>query len=307
MRGLGGLQFGAREQSPVEDDPRYESRPQIADIDGDGKLDIVTTGWDGLPPDEIFIRYGVGPQLVPLPADGIDFGYVALGARLPPQPVSFTNLGPGTATALAREGEGDLGDFPISADTCSGATLGVSQSCTMGLGFTPTALGDRVAAFVLFAPDSDLVYPLGVIGTAEEPPTPPAIAPPPPPPLPPPPTVVPVPVAPSSAVSRPRVVPSTRRVLLRRGVRFTQTFPSAGRVRWTLLLPSANPTRRTVVGRATRTLTRAGTVHVVVKLTRAGARHVTRRRAGRITLRTSFTPAGKTRATVTSTTVRLRA
>ena len=259
MRGLGNLQFGPREQSTVDDDPRYESRPQIADIDGDGKPDIVTTGWNGLPPDQILIRYGLGPQLVPAPADGIDFGYVELGTRLPPQAVSFTNIGPGTATALAREGEGDLGDFPISGDTCSGG---------------PRRSHRRPRR-------------------SHRPP-PPA------------PTVAPPPVVPSSAVSKPRVVRTTGRVLLRRGVRFTQTSPSAGRVRWTLSLPSTNPARRVVVGRATRTSTRAGSVRVVVKLTRAGARHVTRRRAGRLILRTSFIPAGTTRATVRSTTVRLR-
>ena len=308
LRGLGGLQFGPRDQDPTDDDPRYESRPQLADIDGDGKPDAVTAGWNGLPPDRIFIRFGAGPQLLPTPSDGIDFGFVPLFQTVAPEAVVFTNTGPGTASGVTREDDGDLADFPVSGDTCSGATLAVGQACTVGFGFTPTAEGDRFALVGAAAVDSEYVFPAGLLGTGVEPsPAPPSPDPPPapapPPPPPPPPAAVPPPAAtPTAMVSKPRFTSPTRRGLLRRGLTFSQRLPSAGRVSWSLRLPSTG----IVIGRATRTLKRPGSVRVVLKLSRVGARQFTRRRATKLALRTSFKPAGKTRASVTSATVRVK-
>ena len=185
VRGLGGLQFGAREQSPVEDDPRYESRPQIADIDGDGKLDIVTTGWDGLPPDEIFIRYGVGPQLVPLPADGIDFGYVALGARLPPQPVVVHEH-----RARHRDRDSHVRARATSATSRSARTPAAAQRSASARA-APWASASRRRRWATASPPSSCSPRTPISSTrlaSSGPPRshrpPPAIAPPPPPPPP---------------------------------------------------------------------------------------------------------------------------
>jgi hypothetical protein len=58
--------------------------------------------------------------------------------------VSDTGTAPLHVGALQLAGA-DPGDFKASADTCSGATLAVNQSCTVQLGFEPTVAGAQSA------------------------------------------------------------------------------------------------------------------------------------------------------------------
>ena len=293
LRSLGGFAFGAREQAFVEDLPRYERNALLADVDGDGKVDVVTSGMEGnIGPHHAYIRYGLGPLLVPSPAD-IDFGYVALGSLAPAQAIAFENVGPGSVSFIGRDRGGDVLDYPVASDGCTGATtLAIGASCTVSFNFKPTVLGDRFGTFALFAPDSDFVYSATLFGTGvpQPGPAPPAPVPPPPPPVA---RLVP---------SRPAVTATTRRTLLRRGLRFTQVLPGAGSVRWTLTLPGSS---KTVFARGSRTLTRAGSVRVKLALRGSGRRAFTRRRATKLVLRTSYKPAGAVRRLL-ATTVRLR-
>lgn len=191
---------------------------------------------------------------------------------------------------------------------CTGATLAVGQSCTLGYAFAPLALGDRAASVAAFAQDADFVDSADLFGTGLPVPVPaPAPAAPPAPPTPAPAT--PAPVAPSpkpiasTAASAATVTRTTRHLLLIRGLRFTQSFPAAGRVHWTLALPG----RRIVVASATRTLRSAGMVRVTLRLSRAGRVAFSHGRGTRLVLRTSFTPTGRSQPSVTSTAVRLAA
>jgi uncharacterized repeat protein (TIGR01451 family) len=106
---------------------------------------------------------------------------------------------------------------------------------------------------------------------------------------------------------KPVVAAATRRGLLRTGLRFTQRFPTAGSARWTLTLPAPGKTKAVVIASATRTLKSAGSVRVTLKLSNTGRRRlVAAKRATKLTLRTSFKPAGSSHRTVTTTAVRLR-
>jgi hypothetical protein len=296
VRGLGVLQFAPADRGQLYDLPRSEASPQLTDVDGDGKVDIVTSGWSGnLPPTHVFIRFGLGPQLVPQGSD-LDFGFAVLGTRTGSRAITFENVGPGTAAQVAREDAGDIGDFPLTSDTCSGATLAVGQTCTLAFAFAPTALEDRIAEVSTFAPDSDFVFGAGLIGTGLRViPTPPA---PPPPPPPPPPAAAPISL-------RPTITRTTRRGLLLRGLRFTQRFPAAGSVRWTLKLRVSRSRPAVVVARSTRTLRRGGSIRKTILLSRSGRRAVRRSRATTLVLQTSYTPTGGARRENSATT-RLR-
>lgn len=81
----------------------------------------------------------------------VSFGSVNL-ASSSTQPVTISNpssatqpLYPGPAATPAHLTGGNAGDFSIVSDGCSGQTLNPGQSCTIDVGFAPSALGARNA------------------------------------------------------------------------------------------------------------------------------------------------------------------
>jgi hypothetical protein len=110
----------------------------------------------------------------------------------------------------------------------------------------------------------------------------------------------------TNPLAKPLVAATTRRGLLRSGLRFTQRVPTAGSVRWTLTLPASGNAKAVVLGSATRTLTRPGTVHVTLKLSSAGRRRLAGKHPARLTLHTSLQAAGQSRHATTTVVVRLR-
>ncbi len=63
------------------------------------------------------------------------------------QAITVTNTGTVAFTLLAvTVGGANPGDFAKSSDTCTGAALSPQNSCMIGVGFTPTAVGDRSAS-----------------------------------------------------------------------------------------------------------------------------------------------------------------
>jgi hypothetical protein len=129
--------------------PSVISAWTLDDADGDGKLDLIA-----LVGSDVDIYYGRGPELLP-PAAEVDFGSVPLGSTSGPLTGRFTNAGPGTADDLLLLADGDINDFLLEDDHCSGATLDVDAGCAMTARFRPTALGDRELDVALVAPDSD--------------------------------------------------------------------------------------------------------------------------------------------------------
>jgi hypothetical protein len=284
LRGSGGLHFDA----PVWPDENHgpEFQPEIADLDGDGRLDVVARFYSVM-----LIRWGLGPQLVPA-AGYIDFGAQTVGAPSAPRTLDFTNQSGGPARNIEAMIEGDDAEFQIDLGSCASATLQVGDTCAVSIRFAPTAVGDRFAGFGLVARDSDVIWGAGLFGegVAE-----PLVAPVPGPTTTPTPLPTPVATPPSATLASPHLQPVTRRSLRRRGVRFRQRFPQAGRARWTLEWPA-----RHVLGSARRNVTAGRTVTVTIRLTAKAKRTISRRRPTALTLRTRFTDTrGRTSVLVT--------
>jgi hypothetical protein len=83
---------------------------------------------------------------VALSASSLDFGTVAVGSPSAPQTLQITNTGnaPLVISGSARSGP-QVGDFMLSADTCSGRTIAPGARCDANLNFTPSAGGGRSA------------------------------------------------------------------------------------------------------------------------------------------------------------------
>ena len=272
QRSLGGFAFERVTGSGAGEQIGFS--PQIGDMDGDGKLDVVTSGSLGpFAPDGYFIRYALGPELVAGVVE-VDFGFVTLGSRAPGRSVVFRNDGPGTASDIQRDMAGAVAEYPIESDSCSGATLTVGQTCAFTFGFAPSVAGDHEAAVTAYAPDADYVNGVTLFGTCVAPAAPGAPGAPGTPGTPPPPAASPPPPPPASPrrLGKPVVTATTLAVLGRRGLRFTQRLPAAGRARWTLEIPAVGRRKRVVIGQATRTVTKSGVVRVTIRPTASAVR-----------------------------------
>jgi hypothetical protein len=110
---------------------------------------------------------GIQPQMGALPA-GLAFGDQVLNSTSPPQTVTVSNSGTADLTIASVAVTGtDASDFAKSADTCTGATLAPSGTCTVSVTFTPSATGARTASLVITsdAPGSPHMVALSGKGT----------------------------------------------------------------------------------------------------------------------------------------------
>ena len=124
------------------DDVAFTPDGDLAVLDADFSVVCIDTLMSGS------IRYGATRDIVALDQDAESLQYpeVKVGEQSAEHSISFTNIGT-TSTTL---GEADLAgdepaDFAIASDHCSGATLAVGASCSVGVSFTPSDLGDRRA------------------------------------------------------------------------------------------------------------------------------------------------------------------
>ena len=78
----------------------------------------------------------------------VDFGGVAVGSSSGSRTVTFTNTGATSLTvdpsAVAVTGA-DAADFTVGSDQCSNQTLAPGDTCTVAVGFSPSATGARSA------------------------------------------------------------------------------------------------------------------------------------------------------------------
>ena len=88
---------------------------------------------------------GTGPT-VGFSATGLTLASEPVGTTSPAQTETVTNTGNGNLviSAVAVAGA-NASDFTKGADTCSGATVATSGSCTVNVTFTPSASGSRTA------------------------------------------------------------------------------------------------------------------------------------------------------------------
>jgi uncharacterized repeat protein (TIGR01451 family) len=81
--------------------------------------------------------------------------------------VTVSNTGPGRPLAIsgvALSGA-NAGDFAINSDACTGTSLAVNGTCTVGVSFGPTAIGTRSASLVLADNALDSPQSLALTGT----------------------------------------------------------------------------------------------------------------------------------------------
>ncbi len=87
-------------------------------------------------------------SVVNLNPTSLAFGNLILTNTSAQQTVTLTNNTTGTLTfgagAVTLIGA-NPGDFPLSQDTCSGASLAINATCLIGIKFAPTAIGARAA------------------------------------------------------------------------------------------------------------------------------------------------------------------
>jgi hypothetical protein len=83
---------------------------------------------------------------VSLSSISLPFGAQAVNTTSPPLTEAVTNAGK-AALAISRVtiGGANVGDFAVSADNCTGATLAPHSSCAVSVIFTPPAAGNRNA------------------------------------------------------------------------------------------------------------------------------------------------------------------
>jgi virginiamycin B lyase len=107
-------------------------------------------------------------QASPSPSS-LTFGVEPIGITGPAQKLTITNSGTGgLAIDAARIADGDLGDFQIAADGCSGQTLAPGAACRLDVSFSPTTVGQRGATLALASDDpaSPLLVPLQGTGSS---------------------------------------------------------------------------------------------------------------------------------------------
>ncbi len=97
---------------------------------------------------DVFLRRLV-PEAVVDP-ELLDFGQVPLGDTGGPLSVTVTSVGwPRLAIASVKKAGANPGDFPVTDDGCSDATLRRGASCEIGVDFRPTEVGRRTATLVI--------------------------------------------------------------------------------------------------------------------------------------------------------------
>lgn len=87
--------------------------------------------------------------------NSIDFGNQVLATTSGTQTVTVTSNGNDSLNLTgASLGGANAADFTILSDTCTGASLAPLASCAIGLRFTPSALGPRVASLSIASNDA---------------------------------------------------------------------------------------------------------------------------------------------------------
>ncbi|HEX6542670.1 MAG TPA: N,N-dimethylformamidase beta subunit family domain-containing protein [Ktedonobacterales bacterium] len=77
----------------------------------------------------------------------LSFGSQGVGTTSNAQTVTLTNTGTlSMSVSTVSIGGANPGDFAISADTCTGATVAINATCSVSITFTPTAMSNRSAA-----------------------------------------------------------------------------------------------------------------------------------------------------------------
>jgi Ca2+-binding RTX toxin-like protein len=142
--GHGDATFATSSNEPVGAQPLQVA---VADFNGDGTPDLVAAN-NGTGVNTVSVLLGNPPTATV--TRSLAFGDVPTGVTSAEQRITVTNNGP----PRLRPGGVTLGglnpgDFAISSNTCTGARVVNGAACTVGVKFTPTTTGVRIATVTI--------------------------------------------------------------------------------------------------------------------------------------------------------------
>src|SRR5262249_13563333 len=124
----------------------------MADLNGDGKLDVVTAN-PGMGPYSVSVLLNVSmssgtPNATLTPAS-VKLPRRSGGGVSPPMTFTLTNTGTATLQSISPMVTGtNASEFPITGETCA-STLMVGSSCTINVSFAPTGINTRTATLTV--------------------------------------------------------------------------------------------------------------------------------------------------------------
>jgi uncharacterized delta-60 repeat protein len=99
------------------------------------------------------VIHGTGLDPVSVLPSSVAFGSIAVGLADTAETVTLSNIGAGPASVTSVTVSGaHAADFSINTDTCTGGPVGSGGSCTVSIGFTPSATGARAASLAITGP-----------------------------------------------------------------------------------------------------------------------------------------------------------
>lgn len=108
-----------------------------------------------------------GPRADAAPTS-VAFGLVGVGVASPTQTVTLSNTGSGAlnVSSIGLTGA-NAGDYHITSDKCTGKSIAVGDSCSVGVSITAGSTGSRVAGLLFHddAPDSPQTVSLSATGS----------------------------------------------------------------------------------------------------------------------------------------------
>ena len=199
----------------------------------------------------------------PVTADGpayslsttsLDFGEQTAGSTSAPRSVTLTSTGDANLVIGALSAGGEFG---LTSDTCTGATVPPAGTCTFAVAFQPTAPGDRASSITIPSDAARTTNTVSLKGTGTAVPTPP----------PPPPTTTPptAPAAEPAASPTPTPAPrkstvATLRAKAGRSTLLVKVEPSLGPTQqWQFRIQSKSGKKWKTVGKVYRTSGTANT------------------------------------------------
>ena len=137
-----------------------------ANVDGSGVNQSFITAAGA--PQGIAVDSGP-PGTATASASGLSFASQPVKTSSLPQQLTITNTGHGSLHVSTARIAG--GDFALSSDDCSGTTLLIGGSCTVGVSFSPSATGIRTGTLTVSSDDSTGAGQVPLSGTGVKRPT----------------------------------------------------------------------------------------------------------------------------------------
>jgi hypothetical protein len=120
------------------------------DFNGDGRLDLAVVK-------SAAVSVLLQAPAASLSSSSLTFGNQLVGTTSAPKSVTLTNTGSAAlAISTVTLAGAHTGDYTMG-ENCSGATLAPAATCTIGVTFSPTAIGSRTATITITDNDNNVV------------------------------------------------------------------------------------------------------------------------------------------------------